>query len=190
MTAVDEYLARVRRAMRGMDPRVKEDILRELRAHVAESTAANGGNVGIAIAGMGDPVTVGREYRALYGYGATFKALFLGIAAGLAVPSVPVLWWADALLTPYALSLPFLAALAAWLIVAGVRAGARVGLVAGLTACGVRLAALAAAAYAVPGASTVPEGLAAFVGASLVLVVLGWLPGTARQRWRGPPTSL
>src|SRR2546427_6133590 len=45
MTPPDEYLEQVRRAMSGMEPGVRDDILRELRGHIAESTAANGGNV-------------------------------------------------------------------------------------------------------------------------------------------------
>src|SRR5690348_3660473 len=44
MTAPDEYLNEVRSAMAGMEPKVRDDILLELRSHIAESTAANGGN--------------------------------------------------------------------------------------------------------------------------------------------------
>src|SRR2546428_2636742 len=43
MTAPDEYLDEVRHAMAGMEPKVRDDILLELRSHIAESTAANGG---------------------------------------------------------------------------------------------------------------------------------------------------
>src|SRR3989442_219253 len=45
MTPPEEYLEQVRRAMSGMEPRVRDDILLELRSHIAESTAANGGKV-------------------------------------------------------------------------------------------------------------------------------------------------
>ncbi|MGQ0798081.1 MAG: hypothetical protein ACT4OI_09520 [Methanobacteriota archaeon] len=41
-----------------------------------------------------------------------------------------------------------------------------------------------------PGASAVGEGLALFVAASLALIPLGWLPGTARTSWRGPRAEL
>jgi len=51
MTPPDEYLEQVRRAMSGMEPRVRDDILLELRSHIAESTAANGGNLNASLCG-------------------------------------------------------------------------------------------------------------------------------------------
>jgi len=50
MNPADEYASRVRRAMVGMDTRVREDIVRELRAHLADSTASAGGDDRVAIA--------------------------------------------------------------------------------------------------------------------------------------------
>jgi len=35
MTAPDEYLDEVRHAMAGMEPKVRDDILLELRSHIA-----------------------------------------------------------------------------------------------------------------------------------------------------------
>ena len=52
MTPPDAYLEQVRRAMSGMEPGVRDDILRELRSHIAESTAANGGNVNASLAAV------------------------------------------------------------------------------------------------------------------------------------------
>src|SRR2546428_4928630 len=43
MTAPDEYLGQVRRAMAGMVAQVRDAMRLELRSHIAESTAANGG---------------------------------------------------------------------------------------------------------------------------------------------------
>jgi len=190
MTSVDDYLARVRGAMRGMDPSVREDILKELRAHLAESTAANGGNIGVALAGMGDPKVVGREYKRLYGYGLVVKALSLTVSVALAIPTVPVLRVTEASIAPYSLSLLFLGGLAAWLLWTGARAGARVGLMAGIAACVARLVAVGAVGFLQPGASAVPEGLALFLGVSLGLVLLGWLPGTAKKVWQPPRPEL
>ena len=39
MTAADEYLARVSRGLAGMDRRVRADVLRELRSHLADAAA-------------------------------------------------------------------------------------------------------------------------------------------------------
>lgn len=190
MTPLDAYLAQVDRHLAGMDRRVRQDILRELHGHLVESAAANGGNVGIAIAQMGPAAEVGRGYKRVYGYGAAFHALFLALAAGLAVLSVPVLQETEAGLAPLGLSVPVLGGLVAWLLWVGVRAGSKVGLYAGLTACGSRLATFAAVAAVEPGAFAAIGGLSLFVGTSAVLVVLGWLPGTAKKVWTGPKAEL
>src|SRR3989442_9412201 len=76
MTPPDEYLEQVRRAMSGMEPRVRDDILRELRSHIAESTTANGGNVKASLAAGGAAGGGGRHYRELYGDGRSYKMLF------------------------------------------------------------------------------------------------------------------
>lgn len=190
MTSVDEYLARARRGMRGMDRRVREDILKELRSHLAESTAANGGNVGLAVAGMGEPGKVGREHKSLYGYGLAYKVAFLAVAVALAIPSVPVLGVTEEAIAPYSLSLPVLGALVAWLLWTGARAGAWVGLYAGIAGCAARLITFGAVALIQPGASAIGGGLALYLVASLSLISLGWLPGTARKAWRGPRAEL
>ena len=91
MTAPDEYLAQVRRAMMGMDSSVREDILRELKSHLAESMAANGGNASASLASLGPPRQVGRHYRELYGYGRPYRMLLAVVAFLIAIPSVPVL---------------------------------------------------------------------------------------------------
>src|SRR6058998_4023460 len=109
MTAPDEYLGQVRRAMAGMEPKVRDDILLELRSHIAESTAANGGNVNASLAAVGTPEDVGRHYRELYGYARSYKILFAAIAFFVALPSVPVLAVGTESLFPYALSVLFLA---------------------------------------------------------------------------------
>ena len=190
MTSVDAYLARVRRGMRGMDRRVREDILKELRGHLAESTAANSGNVGLAVAGMGEPEKVGREYKSLYGYGLAYKVAFLAVAVAIAIPSVPVLGVTEEAIAPYSLSLPVLAALMAWLLWTGARAGSWVGLYAGIAACAARLITLGAVALIQPGAFAVAGGLVLFIVASLSLIPLAWIPGTARTAWRGPRAEL
>src|SRR5207245_7895687 len=91
MTAPDEYLGQVRRAMAGMEPKVRDDILLELRSHIAESSAANGGNVNASLGSIGSPEEVGRRYRELYGFGRLYKVLFGIIAFWLAIPSLSVL---------------------------------------------------------------------------------------------------
>jgi len=190
MTPIDAYVANVKRHMVGMDPRVREDILRELRSHIQESTAANGGDMTKALARMGSPSQVGRESRELYGYGRIFQMLFLAVAGAAAIPTVPVLGVLEEGLAPYSLSLPFLAVLVAWLLWVGFRAGSTVGLLAGLTACVTRLVVLGGVALLQPGAVFLGPGVGAFVAVSAFLIVLGWLPGTAKKAWSGPKAEL
>src|SRR5437867_2026569 len=59
MTAADAYLNEVRRSMAGMANPIREDILRELRGHIAESSAANGGNMSASLAALGSAREVG-----------------------------------------------------------------------------------------------------------------------------------
>src|SRR5206468_267446 len=127
MTPPDGYLEQVRRAMSGMEPGVRDDILRELRSHIAESTAANGGNVNASLAAVGSAEEVGRHYRELYGYGRAYKT---------------------------------------------------------------RFAAFGIAAITLVGAETTANGLGLLIVVSVMLVVLGWIPGTAKKAWSAPRAQL
>src|SRR5438132_676381 len=91
-------------------------ILRELRSHIAESTAANGGNVNASLVAVGSAEDVGHHYRELYGYGRSYKNLFAAIAFLLAFPSVPVLAVGTESVFPYALSIVFLVLAAVWIL--------------------------------------------------------------------------
>src|SRR2546428_2609799 len=72
MTPPAEYLEQVRRAMSGMEPRVQDDILRELRGHIAESTAANGGDVNAAPVAVGLPHGPAHHHPRLYRCGPSY----------------------------------------------------------------------------------------------------------------------
>ncbi len=190
MTGVDEYLAAVRGSMTGMDPRVRDDILKELRSHLAETYAANGGDAPHAVASFGAPAELGREYRRVYGYGTTFKLLFIAAAAVLAVVSAPFLSVGADGAVPNAFSLLGLLALVGWLLAVSVLAGSRVGLYAGLAALVVRFGVAVALAIAYPGASLEVAGGITLVLANVLLVFLGWLPGTAKKAWSRPAADL
>ena len=192
---VDDYLGAVRDAMRGMEPRVREDILRELRSHIAEAASANGGDVGRAIAAMGTPTQVGREYRTLYGYGTSYKIVFVLVAAVLAAFTVPVLQGTAAssgiqAYVPNLASFPFLVLVVLWLLWVSVAAGSRAGLYAGLGAFAGRLAMAAVLTYSPSGGVVTAAGVALLVLSSALLVVLGVLPGTAKKAWSKPGAEL
>ncbi len=192
---VDDYLSQVRSAMRGMEPRVREDILRELRSHISEAASANGGDFGRAIASMGPPLYVGREYRALYGYGRTYKAAFVLVAAVLSALTVPVLQGSSsssgiAAYVPNLASFPFLVLAVLWLLWVSVAAGSRAGLYAGLGAFAGRIGTAAALALSPSGGIVTADGVTLLVLSSALLVVLGLLPGTAKKAWSRPGAQL
>ena len=190
MMAADEYLAQVRRAMSGMEPRVRDDFLLELRSHIAESTAANGGDVNASLAAVGSADEVGRRYRELYGYGHSYKILFAAIAFFLAFLSIPVIAAGPESMFPYVLSILFLVLAAAWILWVSVAAGLRAGIFAGVAAMVSRFAAFGIAAATLAGAETSATGLGLLVAVSAMLVLIGWIPGTAKKVWSEPRAEL
>lgn len=182
MTPMDEYLARVARGLAGMDPRIREDILKEFRSHVADATREEGDG---GIRAMEAPEAVAARYKAMYGYGSTYRAILAAVAAVLAVPTLPIFLYAGVGSTvTFALTLAFLAVLVAYLMVVAVKAGSAAGLGAGLSACLARFASLAV--FSATAEAVVPDVNAGvlFVAVSALLVLLGFLPGRAREKWR------
>jgi len=190
VTSSDEYLDSVRRAMVGMAPAVRHDILRELQGHIADSTAANGGDVQASLVALGSPREIGQRYRELYGYGTAFKALFAAIAFLLAVPTIPVLVTGPETLFPFALSIIFVIGAAAWILWVSVAAGSRAGIFAGSAGLAGRLSAFVFATVTQPGGITSPTGLGLLLAIAVMFVLLGWIPGTAKKAWSRPRPEL
>ena len=190
MTTQGEYLEQVRRGMFGMASKVRDDILQELRGHIEESAAANGGNVSASLAGIGSPKEVGHHYRDIYGYGTEFKVLFVVVAGLLAILSVPILVVGTENLFPLSLSIVALIGTAVWILWVSAGAGSRAGVFAGLAGMAGRLAAFGVVAVTQSGATATPSGVGLFVAVSFLFVLLGWIPGTAKKAWSGPRGEL
>ena len=189
MTAADEYLARVSRGLAGMDRRVREDILRELRAHLADAVA-DGGEPAVA-ARLEPPEALAARYKELYGYGKPFRALFVAVAVALAVPTLPLLLFAGYGSTvAFGVALAFLAVLAAYLILVALKAGSTAGLSAGAGACVARFVTLAAFEASAGGIVPDASSLILFIGVSGVLLAIGFLPGHAKEKWKPRDVSL
>ena len=187
MNETEAYLAQVSSAMRGLDRQVREDVLMELKSHLADAVADGGESA--VVANLEAPGAIARRYRELYGYGKPFQALFILIAAGLAVLTVPLF----GLVEPVAstVSLLVLIVLAAYLILAAMRAGSSVGLLAGLAAGMTRIVTLAAAQIAIESAPvTDARGWTLFLVLSVMLVVLGYVPGRAKEKWTKRDVSI
>lgn len=61
---VEKYLAQMRAALRGMPEGEIEDILRELRTHIADLSEPDGRGTEEALKSLGDPVELAKTYRA------------------------------------------------------------------------------------------------------------------------------
>jgi len=190
MTSSEAYLAEVRRAMVGMSASIREDILRELRGHISDSSAANGGDLEMSIASLGPAREVGRHYRDVYGYGTGYRVLFAAIAFLLAVPSVPILVVGAEFLFPFSLSLVFVLGAAMWILWVSVNAGSRAGILAGVAGLSGRLIAFAAVAASTPATITDAGGVGLLFAVAVLFVVLGAIPGTAKRAWSGPRAEL
>ena len=132
-----------------------------------------------------------RRYRELYGFGASYRVLFYVLAGAFGVLTVPVLFAGDEGIFPFFLSAVFVGFEFVFLIWVSVSAGNRAGLVSGIAGLAGRTAAFGIAiAVNRTGFVITSEGLAAFLLVSLLFVLVGWIPGKAKQAWRRPPPEL
>ena len=192
MMGEEQYIREVRSRLTGMDSRVKEDVVRELRAHIADLVRTNGGNAQAAMLSLERPADVAKRYKQLYGYAMPFRILFMIVAGALAVPTMPVLSISgDEVLVPILITLVFLSVLVVFLLYVAVMAGRNAGLGAGLVACVTRLV-IFGLLYSAGGESVVVQGggVGLFFVVSILLVLIGWVPGEAKARWTKPTGEL
>jgi len=187
VATIDDYLGRVRRSLFGMDREVRDDVVAELRANLADSVRANGGSVDAALGAMGPPAEVARRYRSIYGYSAAYRVAFVAGATVLGFFTLPVIIpnpGVGFLLGPE-IALVILVAFLLWVSVA---AGARVGLAAGTGAAAARIAGFTV--LALTGQSFDAAGVALLLAVAALLPILGWLPGRAKRAWTKPEALL
>ena len=188
MIGDEGYIRDVSGRLTGMDSKVKSDIVRELRAHIADLVTANGGDVNAVMMNLEPPADVARRYKQLYGYSNAFKAVFVLIAVALAVPTLPVLQIrGEEVMIPVLVSLIFLSVLVAYLFFVAIKAGRGAGLMAGLAACFTRLGVFGLLAMA-GGEDIVLQGggVGLLVVVSFLLILIGFIPGEAKARWTKP----
>lgn len=186
MNATEAYLQRVSSAMRGLDRRIRDDVLRELKAHLADAVADGGESV---VANLESPGAIARRYREVYGYGKPFQGFFIVLAAVLAVFTVPLFGLAEPAAS--VVSVLVLGVLVAYLLLAAMGAGSSVGLLAGMAAGIVRIVVLGAAQLASEVAPiTDARGWVLFLMVSGILVLLGYVPGHAKEKWMARDSSI
>ena len=113
------------------------------------------------------------------------RALLLDIEG----TTTPIAFVYDTLF-PYALSILFLIVAVVWIIWVSVAAGSQAGVLAGVAAMIARFATFGVVAATLAGAEMSPSGLGLLVVASVLLVLLGWIPGTAKKAWSAPRAEL
>jgi uncharacterized membrane protein len=187
--ALDAYLDRVRRRMVGLDAAVREDVIRELRSHLLDAAREAGGDWASVLPRAEAPEAIARRYRDLYGYGRTYQLLLVSGAFLLGLLTLPLVPIGGSFTLAFLLSVLLLAALVAYLFWTSVAAGEVVGLLAGVAAGAGRLV-VAGLAMLTGTAAFLEGGMVLFLFVSALLVVLGYLPGTAKRKWRGPRAEL
>jgi len=183
---VERYLADVGRNLFGMDRRVKEDIINELRTHILDSGNAHPQGVEGVLREMKSPKEIASEYKDLYGYGTVVKVAFLIPIIIVAALSVPMpQYFGPERFDPYAVANLFLLLTVVVIIWASAVAGKQLGMVAGATACVTRFLVLGVALTT--GnivADAGPLNLALFGIASIALVAVGYIPGERKEKWK------
>lgn len=61
---IDPFFARLRAALRGMPEGEIDDVLRELRSHIADLADSQGSDIEAAVRSLGDPVDLAKKYKA------------------------------------------------------------------------------------------------------------------------------
>lgn len=183
----DEYLAKVSRYLVGMDPKVKKDVIEELRSHILDLTQELGGDVDRAVSQMHSPREVATRYKEVYGYGRAFKALFVLFGCMMAILTLPVLpFLGEDITAPLWISVIFLIALALFLIWTSIKAGKFVGLAAGVGAFLFRTLLFSSILMTGMGVAfdSGAEGIALFFLVSITLMIIGYLPGRTKEKWQ------
>lgn len=177
---LDRYLSQVSRRLMGLAPKLREDVLLELRSHILSQAEEEGTDVEAVIEKMGSPGETARSYVQLYGYGTGMKALAAVAAGALAFLTLPFSLASPAFLGTAALSSTTLVLLIVVLILVGARVDRTAALAAGVTAGGVRFAALGIGVSQEVATLTEGAAILAYVVTSVVLVFVGYLAAPRR----------
>lgn len=158
---LDSYLKQVRRGMRRMDPKVADGIIAELRDSIVQRGVIEE-----------SPEEVASAFIEIYGFGRCYLIRFYILSAIMALLSIPISA-GHPLLALGAITFYF--ALSVFLVWFGALAGKKAGLTAGtvsLIARIIPIPILMASGYIITGG-----GILFLLISSLVLPLLGWIPG-------------
>ena len=171
---INEYIAKVRFHLLGLSEKDKENILKELKNHISESSKKgneiDGAKVKKKIAELGSPRKMAIKYKDVYEYSLTFKLLFVTFGGFLSTFTIPISVYGY--LSTVVLSITFL-----YIAYVSLRTNKRFGGVLGAV-CGIeRLAVLGMFLTASKGYSIGDSyGIISFALVSLIMPMVGFLP--------------
>jgi len=175
---LDTYITTLERRLFMISGSVRRDIVQEVRGHLEDSAKAyGGGSRGMrkAIAEFGPSDALARQYREIYEPGLPMFAGASAVAVLLALLSHPFMGAVSSLL---------FAVLALFLVFASVHCGKRLGLVSAIAAVATRL--LETGYFVHLYADYIDYsaiGMAVFAIATLLLLPIGYFPGSLRERF-------
>ncbi|MFA5771817.1 MAG: hypothetical protein WC974_03695 [Thermoplasmata archaeon] len=178
---INEYMAKVRFHLLGLSEKDKENILKELKDHISESSKK--GNeiddvkVKKKIAELGSPRKMAIKYKDAYDYSPAFKLLFIVIGGFLSTFTIPLS--AYGYFSAVVLSVTFL-----YVTYISLRTNKRFGSVLG-TVCGIeRLVVLGMFLAASKGYSIGDSyGIVSLALVSLIIPMVGFLPAYYKESY-------
>ena len=179
---VDEYLTRVDMAMWGMDKEARKGIVSELGTHIEDSMAdaSTPEAKEKVFTELEAPKTLARSYKAIYGYGRTFNILLIMDCIVMGIFSVPLLYpenW------EILASILFAGAVAEVGLV-GYMSGNKIGLTAGISSAVARILTFILIYILSDNYILRTDDALAFVIVSMVLIIVGYGMGMAKERWQ------
>jgi len=175
---LDTYIRTLERRLFMLSGRVRKDIVQEVRGHMEDSARSYGGGrrgMRKAIAEFGPVDALARQYREIYEPGLPMFAAASAAAAVLAVRSHPFLGPSSSIV---------FAGLALFLVFASIYCGKRLGLSAAIAAVTARLIQTGYLLQLYPDYIEYSvAGMALFLFATMLLLPIGHLPGSLRERF-------
>lgn len=179
---IENYLKEVNFYLLAVKRGKRKEILNELRSHLLEKAQSfgklNPENIRKALEELGSAKEIASKYKELYGYSSAWVCGF-ALAAGLiSLLTLPALELCSTIFLPLA----FL-----YIVYVSLVAGGKAGFVAG-SVCGLtRVVALGFLLKFYPDIYTIQSSLiviSAFIFVSIVMALLGYLPGYYKERYR------
>ncbi|UCF08756.1 MAG: zinc ribbon domain-containing protein [Thermoplasmata archaeon] len=179
---MERYLSSVKLWMFGMPGKAKKGIVDELRAHIIDSSNAQGdpAAIGYVVSQMESPRKTAKRYKQIYGYGLPLKVLFVIITIFLSIWTVPI--W-EIVNPNFSTTFVFLL-LIIFLFFVGSRAGKKMALTAGISALLTRFIILGLIAAALGEHGIIQGGgLFLFLLSSILLILVAYQPARTIEKW-------